>query len=407
MADAIDRIAKELVKAIPSTKKTSPYDTQAEVLRVDGDTAWVHIPGGVDETPVQMTSSAKKGDIVQVRVSGGRAWLYGNATNPPTDDTVAVKAVTIANVAETKSVAAQESADIAAGAASNAWSFAESAQVFAESAQESAGRAEEYANEAKIIAQRANDYSLEANDYAQRAFGYAGDAYTYAQDAQQNASDAYTYAQNANTSATGALNSLSEVEKVVDALNWIAEHGQYGASEDTIVQAGKWYFTRSGTSPNYTYTLVENPTGNPSTSGWYELTGVDEAISNYVKSHLALTDDGLSLQTDGVDTRVLLSASDGVVIKGLGGQTLATYGSEAVIGDVGGFHIQVDGTEIGFYQSAQKVAYINGNKLYITQSVVLQQMDVGTTVAYGGLGQWSWKVHTVNNANNLYLKWTG
>lgn len=89
MADAIDKIAKELVKAIPSTKKTSPYDTQAEVLRVDGETAWVHIPGGVDETPVQLTTNAKKGDIVQVRVSGGRAWLYGNATNPPTDDSKA------------------------------------------------------------------------------------------------------------------------------------------------------------------------------------------------------------------------------------------------------------------------------------------------------------------------------
>lgn len=73
MADAIDKIAKELVKAIPSTKKTSPYDTQAEVLRVDGETAWVHIPGGVDETPVQLTTNAKKGDTVQVRVSGGRA----------------------------------------------------------------------------------------------------------------------------------------------------------------------------------------------------------------------------------------------------------------------------------------------------------------------------------------------
>lgn len=89
MTDSINVLAKELAKAIPSKSKTSPYDTQAVVKRIDGDTAWVHIPGGVDETPVQMTSSAKKGDIVQVRVSGGRAWLYGNATNPPTDDSKA------------------------------------------------------------------------------------------------------------------------------------------------------------------------------------------------------------------------------------------------------------------------------------------------------------------------------
>lgn len=89
MTDSINVLAKELAKAIPSKSKTSPYDTQAVVKRIDGDIAWVHIPGGVDETPVQMTSSAKKGDIVQVRVSGGRAWLYGNATNPPTDDSKA------------------------------------------------------------------------------------------------------------------------------------------------------------------------------------------------------------------------------------------------------------------------------------------------------------------------------
>lgn len=89
MTDSINVLAKELAKAIPSKSKTSPYDTQAVVKRIDGDIAWVHIPGGVDETPVQLTTNAKKGDIVQVRVSGGRAWLYGNSTNPPTDDTKA------------------------------------------------------------------------------------------------------------------------------------------------------------------------------------------------------------------------------------------------------------------------------------------------------------------------------
>ena len=88
----LDKTVRDFKKALSNSGKhsTSPYDTQAEVLRVDGETAWVHIPGGVDETPVQMTSSAKKGDIVQVRVSGGRAWLYGNATNPPTDDSRAI-----------------------------------------------------------------------------------------------------------------------------------------------------------------------------------------------------------------------------------------------------------------------------------------------------------------------------
>ena len=49
-----------------------------------------------------------------------------------------------------------------------------------------------------------------------------------------------------------------------------AEH--YDASSDASVVAGKVYYTRSGTSPNYVYTKVASPTGNPSTSGYYERT---------------------------------------------------------------------------------------------------------------------------------------
>lgn len=76
----------KLAEAIRTDKSTQPYDTRAEVVRVSGSTAYVHIPGGVAETPVTMTIACKKGDTVQVRVSGGRAWIVGNETAPPTDD---------------------------------------------------------------------------------------------------------------------------------------------------------------------------------------------------------------------------------------------------------------------------------------------------------------------------------
>ena len=84
-------IILQLVDAIKqaSAPKTSSYDTPAEVVRVDGSTAWVHIPGGVAETPVRLTIDCKPGDTVQVRVGGGQAWLVGNETAPPTDDTEA------------------------------------------------------------------------------------------------------------------------------------------------------------------------------------------------------------------------------------------------------------------------------------------------------------------------------
>lgn len=84
----------EFVKEIASTmkqSKTKAYDTVAKVLRVDEKTAYVHIDGGADETPAQMAINCNSGDTVKIRVSGGKAWLTGNLTSPPTDDTAAEK----------------------------------------------------------------------------------------------------------------------------------------------------------------------------------------------------------------------------------------------------------------------------------------------------------------------------
>ena len=88
---SMDSIIKQIMAAMPQQPKTSAYDTQATVRRIEDGVAWVHIPGGVDETPVRLTVNARSGDTVQVRVSGGRAFLVGNQTAPPTDDTKANK----------------------------------------------------------------------------------------------------------------------------------------------------------------------------------------------------------------------------------------------------------------------------------------------------------------------------
>lgn len=106
MADTIKTLAKVILES--KEKGTSPYDTTAEVVRIDGNTAWCHIPGGIDETPVNMTIACAIGDTVQVRVSGGRAWITGNQSAPPTDDTVAKEARTSARTAEVKAVEASE-----------------------------------------------------------------------------------------------------------------------------------------------------------------------------------------------------------------------------------------------------------------------------------------------------------
>ena len=214
----------------------------------------------------------------------------------------------------------------------------------------------------------------------------------------------------ANAYANSALDQLSVVENIVGVLDLLQKNGDYELTQDTEVQGGKWYFTRTGTAPDYVYSVVNNPSGDPSAQGWYELVGIDAAVQNYVSSQLVVDDSGLWLKTAGMQTKVLLSATDGVVLYGTDGTVIGKYGSTAQIGDSAGFHIEMDGTELGFYQGQRKVAYISNNQLYITQSVVLQQMDLGTPVVDGGLGQWSWKIHPNGqnpSRNNLNLKWVG
>lgn len=46
----------------------------------------------------------------------------------------------------------------------------------------------------------------------------------------------------------------------------------YTKSTDTSVDTNKTYYTRSGSAGAYVYTVVAEPTGNPSTSNYYEMT---------------------------------------------------------------------------------------------------------------------------------------
>lgn len=130
MSSSLNRIKKNIIEAMQSASNqgTSAYDSVAEVRRVDGDTAWVHIAGGVDETPVKLTIAAKAGDIVQVRVGGGRAWITGNASAPPTDDHMANTANTTAKTANVTANQALQGANTAQNTADKAQSSADKAQ---------------------------------------------------------------------------------------------------------------------------------------------------------------------------------------------------------------------------------------------------------------------------------------
>ena len=130
----IDKMAKTIIEAVKHSenKGTQPYDTTAEVIRVEGDTAWVYISGGVSETPVKKTINCFKGDIVQVRVGGGSAWITGNESKPPTDDAKADVANETAITASKRARTAFTTAENAQTTASNALNKANQAQTSAD-----------------------------------------------------------------------------------------------------------------------------------------------------------------------------------------------------------------------------------------------------------------------------------
>lgn len=331
MSLRFNKVSKDLLNTIKESPKkgTTPYDSVAEVVRIDGDTAWVHIAGGVDETPVSRTIDCKEGDMVQIRVGGGTAWITGNSTAPPTDDTKANVAYNYAETASNDALRARQSAINAENEAERAYVAANSAQASANSAQASADSA------------------------------------------QTSANNALASAVSANNSANNALTQLSTVEDVVDVLNWISEHGTYKVSTDTEVVAGKFYFTRTGsgtTADPYVYTVVANPTGNPSTRGYYELDSVDEAISNYVSTHLALTSEGLYVLKDNSGWKVLIT-NNGVYIQNPSGATVAIYSAETTIGNALLKNVYIDSNGIYVRNGSANLAEFTGSSAQIGQSI--------------------------------------
>lgn len=367
----MDKLAKELKTMMTASddRKPKPYDTQAEVLRVEDGVAWVHIPGGVQETPVRLTMNAKKGDMVNVRVASGSAWITGNGTNPPTDDTTA----NIANETASKAMSIGEMA----------MSDAERARVAADSAEAEAGRAKEAAEtaltavaeiegdisdlgervetaEATVSAMETtvsglntrvataegkiatiegdiDDIEGDVSDLSGRVSTAEGKVATAEGKVAtlesevntldtnvSNLSGRVTTAERNITAVEGNITSLQGrvddaeddiddtlaglalAQDVIGTLAWLTAHSTL--TEDTTPVSGKSYYIKN---LDNTFTLVEDTTGkNPAQEGWYEM---DEAVSNYVATHMALTDDGLYIVADASGYKYLIK-NDGAYI---------------------------------------------------------------------------------------------
>ena len=345
---SMNQVASDLYNALTESdeRKPKPYDVKATVIRTEGNIVWVKIPGGVDETPVAKTNNANDGDQVMVRVAGGRAWILGNETSPATDDATAIVATQIAvgadgmaKAASTSAVEARESADAARGEAMRATNLA-------------------------------NDINVIANQAAQTALA-----------ASASAREADSHALQANSYAVAAGNQLSEIEKVVDVLNWISQHGTYKLTNDETVIEGKWYF--EPISGSY---VVGSPVSNPKTEGFYELDNVDAAISNYISTHLYLDNDGLHVQSNSNSAQLLITGSS-IILKNEYGVPIAQYSGSVILGDPDSSHIELSPVYgLSFFQSTKieeggvptnRVAYIQQDRLFIESATLTNSLQIG------------------------------
>lgn len=89
----MNELAEVISEAIKGNQQTGS-DYTAKVVKVEDSTAYVQITGSdIADTPVAMSVSCKPGDKVRVRVANGKAWITGNDSAPPTDDSAALRAI--------------------------------------------------------------------------------------------------------------------------------------------------------------------------------------------------------------------------------------------------------------------------------------------------------------------------
>lgn len=113
MGLSIRELARRFEEALQEKLKPTGCDDDGVVTRIEDGKIWVHIPGGVPETPVDITMAAEIGDTVKIRRAGGKAWLTGNKTQPPTGDKTAQAAQHLAMSSDRRVAKIEEA--IAAG----------------------------------------------------------------------------------------------------------------------------------------------------------------------------------------------------------------------------------------------------------------------------------------------------
>lgn len=230
---------------------------------------------------------------------------------------------------------------------------------------------------------------------ANEAYDAATRARIAADSAEADAARAQESATTAGTAAVSALTQLATVEDVVNVLEWIVEHSVL--TEDETAVPGKQYYAKDPETGVYTRVVTIPDGANPQSLGWYE---IQDAVTDYIGAHLAITDYGLNLVFDGTIGRIHLGTVDGTKPRGTylidaSGAIAASFGEGGVtVGPESGFHVTIGSTELGFWQGPKKVAYVTNNELYITEAAMPERTRIG---------QWAFIQRNSGNMGVFYV----
>lgn len=181
---------------------------------------------------------------------------------------------------------------------------------------------------------------------------------------------------------------ISSIREIIGAASWANQHGTFELSIDEEVQDGTYYFVYEDNR----YQLVDSPSGNPIENSYYVLSGVTESITDFMAAHMEMKNNSLWVY-DGSGYKVQIGSAGIKMWKE--NKELATYSDIVVLGDTSGLHMRLSDGELGFYQGGTKVAYINTNKLFITQAEITDSLKISNFI---------WKIRDEGRLTLMYSK---
>lgn len=274
---SLEETIEKLVDAKIAKASQGSQTVLAEYKGLDSQgKGWVVISGSTEATPIsRAVVEANPGDTVSVTIGDGRAVMDANISNP------SAGVVGVKKVAQTAEQAKGD-AEKAIAYSTQASIAANSARASAEGAALAAADAQTTADAVHGLAEQAQADAVAAKTAADAAKETAEGVETIAEQARTDAGTAKNAAESAQSSANTALLSLSEIENVVGAAEWITAHGTYD-NDLTEFDSTAIYYVPSASSPTG-YAMVDNPTEQ---GMWdYELTTdttVDPEKTYYVQ----------------------------------------------------------------------------------------------------------------------------